>query len=135
MPKLTAIYAFAWGCFLLAAPLACVYGLIKASPPLTRRRIVGVAILGLLLSALLAFALATTTLQPLALVILPAPLIFAYSIFDPSVMLQKRLRAYLSLLRIGLGIALDIDVLVDVHGVETVVGRPDYRCVTIVTDE
>jgi hypothetical protein len=51
--------------------------------------------LGLLLSALLVFYLATTVLQPLAIVVLPAPLIFAYTMFSASALAQKGIRVYL----------------------------------------
>lgn len=95
MSSFVTIYALLWTVVLVVAPIACAYTLIKASTPLTRGRSSGIAILGLLLSALLVFGLATTTLQPLAIMFLPAPLVFAFAILIPSILFQKGVRAYL----------------------------------------
>jgi 4-hydroxybenzoate polyprenyltransferase len=79
----------------------------KGISPLSRRRVTGVAVIGLLLSALLVFGLATTILLPLALVVLPAPLIFAYAIFKLCDT-PKRSSSLFDLQCIGLGIVLDM---------------------------
>ena len=95
MSSFVTIYALLWAGVLIVAPIACAYALIKPSTPLTRGRSSGIAILGLLLSALLVFSLATTELQPLAVVFLPAPLVFAFAILMPSILSKKGVRVYL----------------------------------------
>ena len=95
MSNFVTIYALLWAVVLVVAPIACAYTLIKAPTPLTRWRSSGIAILGLLLSALLVFGLATTTLQPLAVAFLPAPLVFAVAILIPSTLFRKGVRVYL----------------------------------------
>jgi hypothetical protein len=79
----------------LVAPLACIHGLTKAPTPQTARRTRGIAALGFLLAVLLIFCFAVTTLQPLALVVLPAAFIFAGGIFRPSILELKGVRIYL----------------------------------------
>lgn len=95
MASFVTIYASFWAVLLIVAPITCAYSLMKTSKPLTRWRSAGIAVLGLLLSALLAFELVTTVLQPLAILVLPALLIFLYAIFKPSIFSQKGVRAYL----------------------------------------
>ena len=95
MASFATIYALLWTALLIVAPIACAYGVIKTSAPLIRARSFGVAALGFLLSALLAFSLATTVLQPLALLVLPAILVFSYAIFKPSIFSRRGIRAYL----------------------------------------
>jgi hypothetical protein len=97
VPSLVTVYSLLWAIVLVVAPIVCAYGLIKTSTPIRRRRGFGIAILGLLLSCLLIFSLATTVLIPLAALALPAPLVFSYAIFKPSVFSQKGIRAYLVL--------------------------------------
>ena len=115
MAGFATIYALLWTVLLICAPIACAYGLIKTSTPITRGRSLGVAALGFLLSALLAFSLATTVLQPLAVLVLPALLVFSYAIFRPSVFSQRGDSCLPGLLYGGFGTALDLDVLVHVH--------------------
>jgi hypothetical protein len=95
MPGLVTTYAWLWAIMLVTAPIACVYGLIEAPTTPIRRRSSGLAILGLLLSALLILGLATTVLVPLAAAVLPAPLIFAVAVFRPSILIPKAPRIYL----------------------------------------
>jgi hypothetical protein len=90
-----ALYACVWAIMFVAGPAACTYSLMKPPLPTARRRSVGVAILGLFLSAMIVLGLAVTTLIPLAAAILPAPLIFAVAAFFPSILTPKGPRIYL----------------------------------------
>lgn len=82
MSSLVTLYAWIWAAMLTAGPVACVYGLTKSPTSLPRRRAVGIAMLGLLLSAFLVFSLSVTTLIPVAAAILPAPFIFSGGCFS-----------------------------------------------------
>jgi hypothetical protein len=95
MSNLLTAYALFWAILLVVAPITCAYGLIRASRPLPGWRGSGIALLGFLLSLLLIFALVTTTLLPLSVLFLFAPLIFGYAIFKPSTLIQKGVRVYL----------------------------------------
>jgi hypothetical protein len=95
MPTFVTVYGLLWAIVLVVAPVICAYGLINTSTPPARRRSFGIATLGLILSSLLIFSLATTVLIPLAILILPAPLIFSYAIFKPSVFSGTGIRRYL----------------------------------------
>jgi len=95
MSRLVTIYGLMWMLLLAGAPIACIYALQRAPTPETARRTRGICLLGFLLSLWLAFCLAVTTLQPLALVVLPAALIFVGGIFRPSVLALKGVRIYL----------------------------------------
>jgi hypothetical protein len=95
------IYGLLGAAWFIVAPIACIYGLTKTPTPQTVRRTRGIATLGFLLSGLLAFWLATTTLQPLALVVLFAAIIFVVGIFRPSTLELKGVRIYLILCMAG----------------------------------
>jgi len=97
IPRFVTIYGVMWMLLLGAAPIACIYGLRAAPKPETAKRTRGVCVLGFLLSVFLAFCLAVTTLQPLAVVILPATLIFVCGMFRPSTLELKGVRIYLIL--------------------------------------
>jgi hypothetical protein len=95
-------FALLWVLLLLAAPIACAYGLIQIPPSSNRGRSARIAILGLLISALFLISLATTVLLPLALIVVPALLLFAYAIFRPSIFARRVVRSYLvSCLAVG----------------------------------
>jgi hypothetical protein len=95
MSRFVTVYSLLWVLLLFVAPMACIYGLAKTPTPQTAKRTRGIAILGLLISIWLAFSLAVTVLQPIALVVLPATLIFAGGIFRPSILVFKGVRIYL----------------------------------------
>lgn len=88
------IYGMLWILLLVVAPTACIYQLIKAPSPQTPGRTRAVALLGLLLTVWLMLTLAVTTLQPLALVVLPAALILVAGIGWPFALARKGVRIY-----------------------------------------
>jgi hypothetical protein len=95
MPRLVTIYGLLWMVLLASAPLACIYGLTKAPTPETSKQTRGICLLGFLISVWLAFCLAATTLQPLALMVLFAVFVFMAGIFRPSILELKGVRIYL----------------------------------------
>lgn len=89
------IYGWLWAIMLVTAPVVCIRGLIKPPTPQVLGPSSRIFILGFLLSALQLFALATTTLVPLAAAVFFAPLIFAVAAFRPSILSPKGPRIYL----------------------------------------
>lgn len=95
VPGWARIYSWLWAATLIITPAVCVRSLIKPPNP----RVLGpssrIFILGFLVSALLFFALLTTTLRILAAASFFAPLIFAVAVFRPSILDPKDPRMYL----------------------------------------
>jgi len=134
MLGLVTIYAWLWAFMIFSAPIACVYGLINAPTPLTRRRSVGVAISGLLLSALLALGSSTTTLVPLAAAIVPAPLIFAMAVFLPLHSCSEGATDLPDFLNGCRGAVLDMGGVGTVRSRSTIIRPSDFWCVTMPTN-
>jgi hypothetical protein len=77
----------------------------------------------------------TTTLQPLALVVLPGGLILAYAILKPSVILQKGLRAYLVCCVAASELLSNCHVLGSDYAVSAFVKCALVLCVTMLANE